>query len=208
LLETVRAIRVKVGDDIPISVKLNSSDFQNGGFSHEECLQVVAWLEEASVDLLEISGGYYEQPSMMGAKSATGEAVRESTVKREAYFMDYAASIRQATKIPLMVSGGFRSRAVMDAALTEGNTDIIGIGRPFCVEADIANKLLANAEAVATAHENTISPAKAGLGWFCLQIIRLADGLNAAAQMTGEEAIALYLKNEEATAAALVERKI
>ena len=208
LLETVRAIRTKVGDDFPISVKLNSSDFQNGGFSHEECLQVVAWLEDASVDLLEISGGNYEQPSMMGAKTGTGEAVRESTVKREAYFMDYAASIRQATKIPLMVSGGFRSRSVMDAALAEGNTDIVGIGRPFCVEPDLANKLMANAEAVASAHENTISPSKAGLGWFCLQIIRLADGVDAAAQMTGADAIALYLENEEATAAALVGREV
>ncbi len=208
LLETVRAIRTKVGAEFPISVKLNSSDFQSGGFSHEECLQVVAWLEQASVDLLEISGGNYEQPSMMGAKNPDGEAVRESTVRREAYFMDYAASIRQATKIPLMVSGGFRSREIMDAALAEGNTDIIGIGRPFCVEPDIANKLMKEVGAIASSHENTIKPAKAGLGWFCLQLIAMADGSDPDENLSGGDAIQAYLANENMTVEMLVGREV
>ncbi len=209
LLEVVRAIRVKVGDDFAVSVKLNSSDFQKGGFSHADCLQVVAWLEQAGVDLLEISGGNYEQPSMMGAKNPlTGEAVRESTVKREAYFMDYAASIRQATSVPLMVSGGFRSRAVMDAALAEGNTDIIGIGRPFCVEPDLPNRLLADPAGAATAYENSITPAKAGLGWFCLQLIRMGDGADPDQSLTGDAAIQAYLANEEATVERLAGRAV
>ncbi len=72
LRAVVRACRAAVGDDFPIGLKLNSSDFQQGGFSAEECLQVVRWLGEDGVDLLELSGGSYEQPSMMGAKGCQG----------------------------------------------------------------------------------------------------------------------------------------
>ncbi len=65
LLETVRATRKAVGPDFPVSVKLNSSDFQKGGFTLADCLQVVEWLNEEGLDLLEISGGNYEQPALL-----------------------------------------------------------------------------------------------------------------------------------------------
>jgi 2,4-dienoyl-CoA reductase-like NADH-dependent reductase (Old Yellow Enzyme family) len=210
LLETVRAVRRAVGADFPISVKLNSSDFQHGGFSHEECLQVVRWLDEAGVDLLEISGGNYEQPSMMGVLSKeSGEPVRASTAAREAYFIDYGKSVRGVTgRMPLMVTGGFRSRAAMDAALAEGALDAIGIGRPMCVDADLPRQLLDGRVAVGESYERGIRPAKAGLGWFCLQIIRMGDGLDPDPSLQGDRAIAEYLANEEATAARLTGRTI
>jgi 2,4-dienoyl-CoA reductase-like NADH-dependent reductase (Old Yellow Enzyme family) len=90
LLEVVRAVRAATAPGFCISVKLNSSDFQQGGFSNEDCLQVVKWLGEASVDLIEISGGNYEKPAMMGS------GAKESTVRREAYFLEYAQLIKQA----------------------------------------------------------------------------------------------------------------
>ena len=207
LREVVRAIRAAVGPDYPISVKLNSSDFQNGGFSHEDCLQVVKWLEEDTVDLLEISGGNYENPAMMiGARGA--DEIRSTTVAREAYFMGYAKSIRAATNIPLMVTGGFRTRAAMDAALAEGDVDIIGIGRPLCVDTDAPNQLLSRPDAEAIAYEQQIKPSKGALGWFCLNIIRIADGEAPDRNMTGEMAIEAYLANEEKTAAALEGRQL
>ncbi|MEH6545645.1 MAG: NADH:flavin oxidoreductase/NADH oxidase family protein [Sneathiella sp.] len=207
LREVVQAIRQVVGPDFPISVKLNSSDFQNGGFSHEDCLRVVKWLEEDTVDLLEISGGNYENPAMMiGGRGA--DEIKGTTIAREAYFMDYAANIREATTVPLMVTGGFRTRAAMDAALLEGNVDFIGIGRPMCVDTDAPNQLLANKEAEAIAYEQSIKPSKGALGWFCLNIIRHADGLDADKNMTGGDAINAYLVNEENTAAALIDRRL
>lgn len=207
LREVVRATRRAVGPEFPISVKLNSSDFQNGGFSHEDCLQVVKWLEEDSVDLLEISGGNYENPAMMiGGRGA--DEIKGTTIAREAYFMDYAANIRKVTTVPLMVTGGFRKRHAMDAALLEGNVDFIGIGRPMCVDTDAPNQLLANKEGEAIAYEQSIKPSKGALGWFCLNIIRHADGLDADKNMTGEDAINAYLVNEENTAAALVDRQL
>lgn len=210
LLETVKAIRTAVGADFPISVKLNSSDFQTGGFSHEECLQVVTWLDELGVDLLEISGGNYEQPSMVaGVPTETGETVRESTVAREAYFIDYAAGMRNAAKkMALMVTGGFRTKKAMNDALASGNLEVIGIGRPLCVDPNIPRDLIDGTADAATSYEATIKPSKAGLSWFCLQILNLGDGRHTEPEMTGEQAITRYLENEEATAAALVGREV
>lgn len=205
LREVVRACRHAVGPDFPVTVKLNSSDFQKGGFDHEECLSVVRWLEEDGVDLLELSGGNYENPAMM-AGTRGAEEIAESTVQREAYFLRYARSVRAATSLPLMVTGGFRSRAAMDAALADGDTDTIGIGRPMCVETDLPNRLLADPTAEAISYEREIRPAKGALGWFCLQLIRIADGEEADPALSGEQAIHDYLDNEERTAAALADR--
>ncbi|WP_416897630.1 MAG: NADH:flavin oxidoreductase/NADH oxidase family protein [Minwuia sp.] len=199
LLTICRSIREACGPSYVISVKLNSSDFQQGGFDSDDSLQVVQWLEQAGIDHLEISGGNYEEPSMMGSKTSEGRSVAESTVKREAYFLDYAEKIRGVTKLPLMVTGGFRSRAGMEEALASGALDMIGLGRPMCVDTDAPNKLLAGAETVGT-WEKEIKPPKAGMGWFALNLIRHGDGLDPDTAMTGEEAIKAYVANEEATA--------
>jgi 2,4-dienoyl-CoA reductase-like NADH-dependent reductase (Old Yellow Enzyme family) len=89
LLETVRAVRRAVGAGLPVSVKLNSADFQRGGFSHEDSIRVATWLDAEGLDLLEISGGTYEQPRLVGLDDMTlhpekAEVRRESTIARRA----------------------------------------------------------------------------------------------------------------------------
>ena len=200
LLEVVRAVRAATAPGFCISVKLNSSDFQQGGFSNEDCLQVVKWLGEASVDLIEISGGNYEKPAMMGS------GAKESTIRREAYFLEYAQLIKQAAPVPIMLTGGFRSKAAMEAALGEGACDVVGLGRPMCVDTDLPNRLLSGETNNAEAYEDQIVPAKAGLGWFCLQLIAHGDGRDPDRTLSGDDAIKGYVANEEKTAAALVGR--
>ena len=202
LLTILDRVRAEVGRGYPISVKLNSADFQKGGFSHEDCLSVVAMLNEAGVDLLEISGGTYDQPSMMGH----GAELKESTRRREAYFLDYARTVRLVARMPVMVTGGFRTRQAMIRALASGDVDVIGLGRPMCVEPDLPRRLIAGQADGVRRYEDEIQPAKAGLGWFCLQLIRLADGQPPDTAMTGEQAIERYKANEKATAAALRDR--
>ena len=144
LLSAVRSARKAVGADFAVSVKLNSADFQKGGFSEDEALTVIGWLEEEGIDLLEISGGNYESMEMVGVSNPDSPqpARRASTAAREAYFMAFADRIRPCTRLPLMVTGGFRSRAGMDAALASGALDVVGIGRPFCAEPALAAGLL------------------------------------------------------------------
>jgi len=206
LLEIVRSMRAACGAGFPISVKLNSADFQKGGFTHRDCLKVVQWLEAAGVDLLEISGGTYEQPSMMGARARDRIAentVKQSTRRREAYFLDYARSLRAVTKMPLMVTGGFRSRAGMLDALETGDLDVIGIGRPMCVDTDLPARLLDGSLMEAGRYEAAIVPPKAGLAWFCLQLIRIGRGEAPDTGMDGETAIEAYKQSELAAADAM-----
>lgn len=137
--DIIQAVRNAVGLEFPIGVKLNSSDFQKGGFSLDDCVQVAHWLAEDGIDLLEISGGTYEQLSLIGVEPTE---VRESTRKREAYFIEYAEKIKAEAKIPLMVTGGFRSRSVMEQAIESGEVDVVGLARPLCTQPDCSTQLI------------------------------------------------------------------
>jgi len=146
LIEIVRAVRAKVATKFGVSVKLNSADFQKGGFTEDDAEQVIRMLNAEKLDFLEISGGTYEAPAMMGQTGDEAaketEKKRESTKAREAYFLDFAKKARAYAKMPLMVTGGFRSRAGMDAALADGALDIVGMGKPFSHNPDVAAELL------------------------------------------------------------------
>ena len=151
LIAVVTRARAALGAAFPISVKLNSADFQRGGFAFDESVIVAGWLEDAGVDLIEISGGSYEQPRMMdmsGLEAGEEPLVAKSTQAREAYFVDFARAMKASVKVPLMVTGGFRSRAAMDHALSTGGADLIGIGRPMCADTDAPNQLLGGATAL------------------------------------------------------------
>ena len=161
LLEIVASVRKAVGPNFPVALKLNSSDFQKGGFSLEDCIQVVKWLNNTTLDLLEISGGTYEQLEFFKQDS---EEVRESTKKREAYFLEYAKTIQAVAQMPLMVTGGFRSLAGMNDALEQGDCDAIGIGRPFCLDPDFPNKMFAKSLDKLPVYESNLVLGKGFLG--------------------------------------------
>ncbi len=145
LLEAVRRCRAATGPKFGISVKLNSSDFQKGGLSTSDSVQVASWLEALGVDLLEVSGGNYEAPEMMGMEGIDPNAPRPekaaSTLAREAYFMSFARELRAKIKMPIMLTGGLRTLAGMQGALDEG-VDVIGLARPLIVDLDAAQGLL------------------------------------------------------------------
>lgn len=149
LLAVVARVRAGVGPQFPIGVKLNSADFQRGGFAFEDSMIVARWLQDAGVDLLEISGGSYEQPAMMdiqGMEAPDAPKVGASTAAREAYFVDFAKTMRASLTMPLLVTGGFRTRRAMNMALETGGADVIGLGRPLCVDTAGPAKLLAGAD--------------------------------------------------------------
>jgi 2,4-dienoyl-CoA reductase-like NADH-dependent reductase (Old Yellow Enzyme family) len=132
-------------------------------------------LEAADVDLIEISGGTYERPVMMGT-------VKASTREREAYFLDFAERAREAVRTPLMLTGGFRTAKVMGEALAGGAVDVIGLGRPMALAPDLPARLLNGAEAAPA------SPAiRLGFGsfdgyleiaWHAQQLQRMGRGLD------------------------------
>lgn len=144
LMETVAAVRAEVGRDFAVGVKINSADFQKGGFAFDDCITVAGWLAAAGVDLLEVSGGTYEQPAMMDMDGldAREEPQQASTRAREAYFVELAMALMAGTTPPLLVTGGFRTRAAMAQAVDAGIA-MVGIGRPLCAAPDCVADLLA-----------------------------------------------------------------
>jgi 2,4-dienoyl-CoA reductase-like NADH-dependent reductase (Old Yellow Enzyme family) len=175
LLAVVRAMRAAVGPEFPIGVKINSADFQRGGFTIEEAMDVARALEAAGIDLLEVSGGNYESPAMAGSGG-----LRQSTREREAYFLDYARQIRTTTALPILLTGGMRSRAVMEQALASGAVDVIGLGRPMTHAPDLPRQLL-DGTAAAAPEVNIRSKVRRiedalQVMWFQAQIHELGKG--------------------------------
>lgn len=199
LIDSVSAIRTTVGKGFGVGVKLNSSDFQRGGFDAADAAKVAQWLDAAGLDLLEVSGGTYESPAMASGEGGTlsdgFEQLTRSTAAREAYFLTYAAEIRKQVKCPIMVTGGFRSLSGMNAALADNATDIIGIGRPLASDPNCVTRMLAGEIAELPAMERSLRLGAPGflgpnsrikmikglntlaiLEWHCLQLLRLGRG--------------------------------
>lgn len=127
LIEIVRAVRAVVSSAFAVAVKLNSADFQRGGFSTDDAKKVVILLNELAVDLVEISGGSYEAPAMQG------QARDGRTLAREAYFVEFARDIRTVAKMPVMVTGGIRRRQVANQVIESG-VDMVGIATALAID--------------------------------------------------------------------------
>ncbi len=173
-----QAIRKEVGNNFPVGIKLNSADFQRGGFTKEESMAVVEHLSSEGMDLIEISGGTYEAPAM------TGVIRKESTIKREAYFLEYCEEVRKKVKTPLMLTGGFRSLNGMNEALASGACDVVGLARSLAIQPEFPNDLLAGNEVTSRVKPlttgwkvlDTIVPLE--ITWYTEQIHRMGKGKN------------------------------
>ncbi|PVX81834.1 NADH:flavin oxidoreductase/NADH oxidase family protein [Paraburkholderia unamae] len=159
LMEIVKAVRAAVSPRFAVSVKLNSADFQRGGFSADEARQVVKQLNDLAVDLVELSGGSYEAPAMQG------DARDGRTLAREAYFVEFARDIRTIATMPVMVTGGIRRRTVAEQVITSG-VDMVGIGTALAIEPDLPREWRAGKDS---------APALAPITWKNKPLASLAN---------------------------------
>jgi 2,4-dienoyl-CoA reductase-like NADH-dependent reductase (Old Yellow Enzyme family) len=177
LLAILSEIQRQVGKEFPIGIKINSADFQRGGFSEEESIETMCALDSAGIDLVEISGGTYEAPVMTGARK-----LRDSTRKREAYFLEFAERARAAIRVPLMLTGGFRTAEGMANAISSGAVDLVGLARSLVIEPDLPKRILAG---LPPRHE--VKPISTGfkfidkigfmeITWYTRQIQRIGHG--------------------------------
>lgn len=182
--EIYKAIRAQVGDNYPVGIKLNSADFQKGGFSEEESMEVIRTLQDDGINLIEVSGGNYENPAMVGSEA------KDSTIKREAYFLDYAEKARKLLRIPFVLTGGFRSTPAMNQALASGAIDMVGIARPLAVDPATSQKLLDNPSHKIELKELTTGFAKLDfmtmldITWYEHQMERIGKGKSAKPNMS------------------------
>ena len=178
LMTIIEEIRQVVGSSFPIGVKLNSSDFQRGGFTEDESLEVIQMLQ-GKIDLLEISGGTYEK-LVFFEMNEDQDKIKESTRKREAYFLDFSQKVRAISQLPLLITGGFRSFDFCNQALANNELDLVGMARPFITNLDqiadfLDNKIPKLENLVLRTGIKSFDSAAEG-GFYARQIIRLAKG--------------------------------
>jgi 2,4-dienoyl-CoA reductase-like NADH-dependent reductase (Old Yellow Enzyme family) len=185
VLEIYREIRNQVGLNYPIGIKINSADFQLGGFTEKESIEVINLLGNEGIDLIEISGGTYEKPAMIQGD------IKESTMAREAYFLEYIKKARKLVKSPLILTGGFRSVIGMEKALEDGHLDVIGMARPFCLYPNLANqifdgsikKLELPVPQIGIRYLDKLGGVE--LPWYELQIQRIGKGMSPKINLSG-----------------------
>jgi 2,4-dienoyl-CoA reductase-like NADH-dependent reductase (Old Yellow Enzyme family) len=133
LLDVISAIRTVVSPSFTVAVKLNSADFQRGGFDADDAARVIALLEPAGVDIVELSGGSYESPAM------AGRPAENRTAAREAYFLELATELARETPLPLMLTGGITRRETAEQVLASG-VDVVGMGTAIAVTPDLPDR--------------------------------------------------------------------
>ncbi|GAA3555497.1 NADH:flavin oxidoreductase/NADH oxidase family protein [Marinobacter sp. CA1] len=183
--EIYKAIRTKVGKKFSVGIKLNSSDFQKGGFTNDESIEVCKSLDKLGIDMIEISGGSWENPVNRKGN------LKESTKKREAYFLEFAEQLKLAVKAPIMVTGGFRSQRAMNDAIESGAIDVVGLARPLAVDPNMPNRLLkgrnyvSSVQPISTGIKKIDDMAIMEISWYTDQIRRMSEGLKPKTKVYG-----------------------
>ncbi|OYO20518.1 2,4-dienoyl-CoA reductase [Enemella evansiae] len=125
LVEIVRTVRAVVSPGFAVAVKLNSADFQRGGFDAADAAAVIGMLAPLGVDVVELSGGSYEAPAM------TGQARDARSSTREAYFLSLAEELATSSPVPVRLR-------VAEEVLASG-IDLVGMGSALGVDPDLPN---------------------------------------------------------------------
>ena len=173
LLEVVEAIRASVSPSFAVAVKLNSADFQRGGFDADDAQRVIAMLAPLGVDLVELSGGSYESPAMSGRPADAG------TVEREAYFLELATELAATSPVPLMLTGGISTRDTAEK-VPAGGVSVVGMATAMGVTPDLPNRWRDGEEVTrrlrpVTWSDKTLAAA-AGMALVRYQLRRIARG--------------------------------
>lgn len=182
LLAVITAVREAVGPSFPVAIKLNATDQLAGGLSEEDALTVVAALDATSADLIDISGGTY----FPGAKSASDAAGSGP------YFLTFARRARDVTMKPLMLTGGFKTRAQAEDAVESGAVDVVGLARALILDPEVPNRWL-GAAPVDPAYPRFHNPPEGGVtAWYTMRLTALGEGRDGPDPADLTDAIAAY----------------
>ncbi|MFL3650115.1 MAG: NADH:flavin oxidoreductase/NADH oxidase family protein [Pseudoalteromonas sp.] len=132
LLEITKSVKAHCSESFSVSIKLNSADFQRGGFEPSDAQAVVNMLSALKVDFVELSGGSYEAPAMQGQ---TGD---ERTLAREAYFLEFAKAISEQSNIPIMTTGGISRLDVANKVISSG-VALVGMATALAYQPNLVN---------------------------------------------------------------------
>jgi 2,4-dienoyl-CoA reductase-like NADH-dependent reductase (Old Yellow Enzyme family) len=132
LIEVINAVREAVGPEFPILVKLNSEDFLPNGLTTDDMFRVAAFLEQAGIDAIEMSGG-----TVLSGKYLPSRPGKPAEGEPEAYYEPVAETFKRKLPTPLMLVGGIRTLETAERLVDTGITDYIALCRPLIREPDL-----------------------------------------------------------------------
>jgi 2,4-dienoyl-CoA reductase-like NADH-dependent reductase (Old Yellow Enzyme family)/thioredoxin reductase len=161
--QVIAAVREQVGSSFPIVVRLNATDYVDGGLNLEDAIKVASDLERLGVNAISVtSGTMCESVPFCLYPSGTPKA----------HLLPMAFHIREAIELPVIVAGRIRSPAIAREALTAGQTDLIGLGRPFLSDPDWVRKTEDGDEQAillcAACHQGCLAQLRKGEGTHCM----------------------------------------
>jgi 2,4-dienoyl-CoA reductase-like NADH-dependent reductase (Old Yellow Enzyme family) len=134
LMEVYRGIRVAVGNDYPVLVKMNGSDNLDNGFTLEDAVIAARYLDEEGIDAIEVSGG----TPASGAQTPVRQGI--DSREKEAYNLPLAYRIKNAVSCPVMVVGGLRSFELVEGIIRREEADYIALSRPLIREPNLPRR--------------------------------------------------------------------
>ncbi|MET1416911.1 NADH:flavin oxidoreductase/NADH oxidase family protein [Roseibium sp. HPY-6] len=183
----LEAVRNKVGPDFPVGIKINSTDKLVGGLGEEEALDVVRLLDETTVDLIDISGGTYFPGA---ASSSDGVRVKGP------YFADFARRAKRVTSVPIMLTGGFKTRAGAVAAVKGGLADAVGLARSMVLEPELPNIWLKEASSDPVFPVFNAPQEGAVTAWYTMRLAALGEENEHNFELSAEEALEIYERRD------------
>jgi 2,4-dienoyl-CoA reductase-like NADH-dependent reductase (Old Yellow Enzyme family) len=181
--EVIEAVRQAVGASFPIGIKINSTDKLQGGLTEDEAMEVVRMLDQTSIDLIDISGGTY----FPGAASSS-----DSTSASGPYFLDFARRAKKATVIPVMATGGFKTRQQAVDAVESGAVDMVSVGRAMALNPYLARDWLSDGSGDPEFPKFDTSPPGGVTAWYSMRLTALAEDREDGFSLDLESAISLY----------------
>ena len=181
-IEVIEAVRKAVGPTYPVGIRINSTDKLQGGLTEQDAMEVVRMLDQTSVDLIDISGGTYFPGAKASSDSSAGGP----------YFLDFAQRAKGITKIPLMATGGFKTRQQAIEAVASGSVDMVGVARALVLNPHLANDWLG---------ENSVDPVfpvfehapPGGItAWYTQRLTALAEDREVEFEESLEDALSRY----------------
>lgn len=174
LLQILSRLKIEVGNNFPILIKMNSEDFVGDGLTLEDSLKVGAMLQEGGIDAIELSGG----TPFSGDLGSIRKGIKSE--EDEAYFKDAAKAFKRKLSIPLILVGGIRTFQVAEDLITGGTADYISMSRPFIREPDLINRWASGDRRRATCLSDSLcfSPIVDGEGIHCVVEKKLQAALS------------------------------
>jgi 2,4-dienoyl-CoA reductase-like NADH-dependent reductase (Old Yellow Enzyme family) len=132
-LEVLRAVKAAV-PDLGVIYRLSVEDFFPGGLPYSEGRQIAVWAAEAGADALHVTAGHYRSlPS--------AQIVLPPMSFPDATFLDFAADVKKHISVPVIAVGRLGDPKMAEAAVAEGKTDFIALGRTLIADPQWVDKV-------------------------------------------------------------------